>query len=566
MSSPVTNLLKRHMIIMLIFFVAKTNSQWVSNYWGNSGLDNNTITSAKGTCVQIDNTGKSFVAGSTNEGFNSDILLIKYKHNGGILWIKTYNGTENKDDIANALALDDDGNIYVLGTARSAMYYYDLVLLKYSPDGVLLWDKVYRAANVYKEDAGLALALDNEGNIYVTGYCTGEDFQFKILTQKYSANGQLLWSKTDDGENHLDSKGQAITLDSHGYVYVTGYTKTNNKGEDLIVLKYNGNNGEKIWRKTFNGAGNNEDKGLGIAVDENDYIYVCGYVTADANTSNTDAVLLKYSPSGSLNWSRTYNGSGNSGDKAWGIVVDTDNFIYISGYTTASGNNINYLTIKYSKSGEIAWIREYDGPVHQDDKAMAIAISYAGSSNNVKSISITGGSTGVNLNYDYTTVSYKSDGDLISVESYGLTRSSYDIALAIAARNNYVWITGFSDVNDIGFSAASTQMIKLSDKNETENNDNNIGSGIPEKFALFQNYPNPFNPSTTIKFDISAETAVKLIVYDMLGKAVDILINQNLAAGNYSIIYTNKNLASGIYFYELTAGDFKDIKKMTLVK
>jgi hypothetical protein len=93
-----------------------------------------------------------------------------------------------------------------------------------------------------------------------------------------------------------------------------------------------------------------------------------------------------------------------------------------------------------------------------------------------------------------------------------------------------------------------------------------ISSNTPSSFSLHQNYPNPFNPSTTIKFEISNSGLVKLVVYDMLGKTVDILVNQNLEPGSYSINYTNKNLYSGVYFYELTAGDFKDIKKMSLIK
>jgi hypothetical protein len=98
------------------------------------------------------------------------------------------------------------------------------------------------------------------------------------------------------------------------------------------------------------------------------------------------------------------------------------------------------------------------------------------------------------------------------------------------------------------------------------NNENNTLNNAPEKFALYQNFPNPFNPSTNIKFDIAVTSNVKITVYDVLGKVVDVLVNQQLEAGTYNITYTNAQLASGMYFYELKTGDFKYIKKMTLVK
>ena len=96
--------------------------------------------------------------------------------------------------------------------------------------------------------------------------------------------------------------------------------------------------------------------------------------------------------------------------------------------------------------------------------------------------------------------------------------------------------------------------------------DNNIEPETALNFNLNQNYPNPFNPSTTIGFDIPQSSNVKLVIYDMLGKVVDILVNKQMDAGSYSISYTNHNLSSGIYFYELNAGTYRDIKRMTLIK
>lgn len=86
------------------------------------------------------------------------------------------------------------------------------------------------------------------------------------------------------------------------------------------------------------------------------------------------------------------------------------------------------------------------------------------------------------------------------------------------------------------------------------------------KFVLSQNYPNPFNPSTMIKYQLAMNSHVKLKVFDMLGQEVATLINTNQKAGNYEINFDASRLASGIYIYKLTAGNYTETKKMNLLK
>jgi len=96
---------------------------------------------------------------------------------------------------------------------------------------------------------------------------------------------------------------------------------------------------------------------------------------------------------------------------------------------------------------------------------------------------------------------------------------------------------------------------------------------IPEVYELSQNYPNPFNPSTTIKYQIPSNVKgetrnVKLIVYDVLGREVTTLVNQQQKAGYYEVQFTSNNvqLTSGVYFYKILAGDFVETKKMLLLR
>ena len=93
----------------------------------------------------------------------------------------------------------------------------------------------------------------------------------------------------------------------------------------------------------------------------------------------------------------------------------------------------------------------------------------------------------------------------------------------------------------------------------------------PTNFILYQNYPNPFNPSTKIKFDIrtgvrNQESEVKLIIYDMTGRAISILVDEQLQPGTYEVTFDGSNFASGVYFYQLRAGDFNEVKRAVLIK
>jgi hypothetical protein len=85
-------------------------------------------------------------------------------------------------------------------------------------------------------------------------------------------------------------------------------------------------------------------------------------------------------------------------------------------------------------------------------------------------------------------------------------------------------------------------------------------------FNLYQNYPNPFNPQTKITFSVPEDSKVNLIVYDILGKEIKTLVNDNLTAGKYEVEFDAGNLSSGIYFYRLSAGKNSETRKLQVIK
>jgi hypothetical protein len=88
----------------------------------------------------------------------------------------------------------------------------------------------------------------------------------------------------------------------------------------------------------------------------------------------------------------------------------------------------------------------------------------------------------------------------------------------------------------------------------------------PTTFALFQNYPNPFNPATTIRFTLPLREHVTLKVFDVLGQEVATLVNEELNAGEHTVVFDAKNLPSGVYFYRLTTPTFSQTKPMVVLK
>lgn len=544
--------------ILFMFLAVNSYSQWVSNFGGFGDVN---FTNAKGNAITTDNLGFSYVTGFSSEGLNNnDIITIKYGSQGDTIWVRTFNGTSNTNDEGNGIYVDSYGNVYVVGSSQNLNKGYDVTILKYNANGNLLWSRTYSSVeDMPREDKGLAIAADLYGYIYVTGYTTYSDDLKDIVTLKYDSEGNLLWAAREDGSGNSNSQGLAITVSASGYIYVAGYVTVSGTNTDIAVIKYNSLGGTE-WIQTLSGTGNGEDKAWGIAVDATDNVYVAGYTTE--SYTGTDAYTAKLNSAGATLWSKKHNGTGNGGDKAWGVVVDTDGSVFITGESTDYNSNVNYVTEKYSSTGGLCWTAYYNGTGNGQDVASSIAVLT--NTDNSRSVVVTGKSWGTTNTFDYATVRYSNTtGGQSQVNRYSMSGTTNDIAKDIAVTpSKKIVITGYSQVI-IESTQEQSYISTLSWNWESELT---TVTNVPQKYALHQNYPNPFNPSTTISFDIKNAGNVKLTIYDMLGKSVDVLVNQHMEAGSHKITFSNINLASGVYFYELSTAEFRDIKKMTLVK
>src|SRR4030065_500206 len=239
-------------------------------------------------------------------------------------WVARYNGPGNNFDDALALAVDDSGNVYVTGFSKGSGTSGDYATIKYSYAGDTLWVRRYNGpGNNY--DVANALAVDGSGNVYVTG---------SSGTIKYSASGDSLWFGVYGGHD--------LAIDGSGNVYVAG------GGLDYITIKYS-SDGDTLWVRSYNGPGNEYDEASALAVDDSGNVYVTGSSVGSDPYNYTDYATIKYSSSGDTLWVKRYNGAGNGGDGANALAVDDSGNVYVTGWSlgTVWPDN-DYATIKYS--------------------------------------------------------------------------------------------------------------------------------------------------------------------------------------------------------------------------
>jgi len=209
-------------------------------------------------------------------------------------------------------------------------------------------------------DEGQSIVSDSLGNVYITGkgYNASKSC-YDIIIAKYNNSGSLKWSRTWGGTS--DDLGYGISLDTSNNVYVTGWTASYSNGSyDIVLLKCN-SSGDFEWNRTWGGAG--WDSGYALTVDTNNKIFVCGY--SESYEPNGNIVLMKYDNQGNLEWNRTWGD--NTTDLAYGITNDLQGNLYITGYTDDNTSTYTDLLImKYNNSGDLVWNTTWGGALQEE--------------------------------------------------------------------------------------------------------------------------------------------------------------------------------------------------------
>lgn len=323
-------------------------------------------------------------------------------------WINSAGG--NSNDESYDVEVDNSGFIYTTGYVTSSSVFggtinlttngfSDIYISKSDSNGNFLWAKVFGGTQA---DRGYDIAIDNSGNIYITGYFIGTaNFGSVTLTSvgnsqdifilKLDTNGNVIWAKSEGGNE--GETGYGVTVDNLGNVIITGQFKGNAQiglnnfsssidpitglpAFDMFVSKYD-SLGNNLW--SIQGVAKYDDRGLALKTDQNNNIYITGQFSdtltiAGATHNNTifnAGMLLKLDALGNEVW---FKRLGATQTLVYDVEIDNNGDVYITGdfmgqMAIISSNGINFLNgnytyriflIKFTPSGDIIWMQEDD--------------------------------------------------------------------------------------------------------------------------------------------------------------------------------------------------------------
>jgi hypothetical protein len=168
---------------------------------------------------------------------------------------------------------------------------------------------------------------------------------------------------------------------------------------------------------------------------------------------------------------------------------------------------------------------------------------------------------------DTTIVGHTGLGDLTNAIVFDDNSNLFGTIGTDSEVNDFISIDATTGVGTIMGSIGFKHILGLAyAETDATSIDDNGKSTPPEEFALLQNYPNPFNPNTTIKYRLPEKSSVTLKVFDVIGKEIATLVNEEKSAGSFEVEFNAEILTSGVYFYRLQAGSFVETKKMVLIK
>ena len=445
-------------------------------------------------------------------------------------------------------------------------------------NGGINWSFVDNTNSLFTEDVSF---LDNNKVIMVGG---------NIFI---STNTGINWTQSN---KRLDASGGGCVLLSPSTAFLGNdlfISKTTNSGlswvkDTSIRIRHfyfiNSNTGmaigqDQIYRTTNSGNNWIDLSGI-VSIDNyNDIKFINNQTGIIAGSSQQipDTTIVKLTTNGGINWQRfTIN---HTGGISGCDMIDINTFYVVNGNiykTTNSGSN---------------WIQQTnynDGTEFWNIKFLNANTGFAGGTGNnyfagciVKTTN--GGNNWFNIYSDstfyVTSLNITPQNKITIILTYNSQFLNYS-KICVSTDLGITWNKQFETQNEELFcvsyldsihAMASGGPILFTYPPGSFINVKNISSEVPEKFELKQNYPNPFNPSTIIRYQITNSRFVTLKVYDILGREIETLVNEFQKAGTYETQfpnnqYTINQLASGVYFYKLVAGDFVSVKKMVLMK
>lgn len=239
----------------------------------------------------------------------------------------------------NSVKVDSSGNIYTSGRLGNLN---DARVMKFNSSGVKQWETVFSSSYV---ELANAIALDSNGNVFVAGQSRNTSADFNV--RKFDNSGTQQWNRGLSSSGSNTDYANGIGVDSSDNIYATGVI-TNSGLTAFAVVKYN-NSGTLQWQRMLYNAYNQAQNSNALVVDENDDIFITGQ---SRDATRQYAFVAKYNSSGVLQWQNQLYRSDGTNNYGRGITVDSEN-IYISGYYNAAGSGAqSAFIVKLPKDGQ----------------------------------------------------------------------------------------------------------------------------------------------------------------------------------------------------------------------
>ncbi len=297
--------------------------------------------------MAIDNN-HLYVAGTKFEPgiTGSEMLIAKMDFNGDTIWTRTHKGSGIYSN-SKSVTVDPSGNVYIAGDAWNASI--DYCVVKFDPDGNLLWDAFYDGQIYNSTDIAEKVIVDNVGNVYITGYNQISSNQKDIVTVKYDQNGNFLWDQSYGNPDYSSNNAYYLENDASGNLYVGGYSAYENPypgtGKDYILLKYDPG-GNLLWDARYDHFNYINDHPFDFDMGPEGDIYICGISIKSCYPSEFITVV-KCNPQGEFVWNFCVPGLYGT---PWEIdVINDDEFVVAAGAIDSMMVN-DATVIKYTSA------------------------------------------------------------------------------------------------------------------------------------------------------------------------------------------------------------------------
>jgi hypothetical protein len=262
-----------------------------------------------GARVAVDADGDVIVAGTVGvappaSATGRDVVVLKYSPDGVRKWVQRWDGAANGDDYAADLALDSAGTAYVAGGTRGATTGQDYLVVAVNPAGGLRWAWTYDGPGV--RDYATGVAVDGGGNCYVTGSSQGKGATTAPATAKLGRTGTQVWLTRPQYGDEGHSAATALVyrrLGSDRRLFLTGSaTGLMSTRQNMLIAALNANTGAKVHHLVVDGDGA-DDGGEALVVDATGHAYAAGWTTSAASHV-VHALVARMNPDGALAWEK----------------------------------------------------------------------------------------------------------------------------------------------------------------------------------------------------------------------------------------------------------------------